>query len=56
MSKVIVTGPECSGKTTLCKALSKYFKIPISNEYAREYLKKLGLKYIQEDLIEIATE
>jgi nicotinamide riboside kinase len=56
MTKVIITGPESSGKTTLCKALSKYFEISLSKEYAREYLHQLGTNYIQEDLIEIAKE
>ena len=54
MRKIIVTGPESSGKTTLCKDLSDYFKISFSKEYAREYLQKLGRDYTQEDLIKIA--
>ena len=54
MLKIIVTGPESSGKTTLCKALSKHFKISCSQEYARKYLKKLAQDYTQEDLLKIA--
>jgi len=54
MLRIIVTGPENSGKTTLCKALSKHFKISSSKEYAREYLKKLDRNYTQEDIIKIA--
>jgi len=54
MPKIIVTGPESSGKTTLCKALSKHFNIPFSKELAREYLNELGGDYKQEDLLEIA--
>ena len=54
MFKIIATGPESSGKTTLCKALSKHFKISYSKEYAREYLEKLDRDYTQKDLIEIA--
>ena len=53
MLKIIVTGPESSGKTTLCKVLSKHFKIPSTEEYAREYL-NLGREYKEEDLLEIA--
>ena len=56
MLKIIVIGPESSGKTTLCKSLSNHFKIPFSKEYAREYLEKLGEDYSQEDLIKIAKE
>ncbi|MAX06303.1 MAG: ATPase [Flavobacteriales bacterium] len=54
MLKVIITGPESSGKTTLCKSLSNHFKIPFSKEYARKYLEKIERKYNKEDLIKIA--
>ena len=54
MRKIIITGPESSGKTTLCKALSKHFNLPFSKEYAREYLDMLNRDYKQSDLIEIA--
>ena len=55
MLKIIVTGPESSGKTTLCKALSKYYNLPFTKEFAREYLTDLGKNYLQEDLLKIAT-
>ena len=42
MLKIIVTGPESSGKTTLCKALSKHYKLPFTKEYARKYLADMG--------------
>ena len=54
MHKVIVTGPESSGKTTLCKALSEHFKISFTEEYAREYLNTINREYKEEDLLEIA--
>jgi len=54
MPKIIVTGPESSGKTTLCKALSKHFNRPFSKEYAREYLDALNRDYNQDDLLKIA--
>jgi nicotinamide riboside kinase len=54
MLKIIVTGPESSGKTTLCKTLSEHFKISFTEEYAREYLNNVGREYKEEDLIEIA--
>jgi nicotinamide riboside kinase len=54
MLKIIVTGPESSGKTTLCKSLSKHFKIPFIEEYARKYLDELGRDYKQDDLLKIA--
>ena len=54
MLKIIVTGPESSGKTTLCKALSKHFNLPFSKEYAREYLDSLNRDCNQADLLKIA--
>ena len=54
MCKIIVTGPECSGKTTLCKALSGHFKIPYSEEFARGFLDQLGRNYKKDDLLKIA--
>ena len=56
MLKIIVTGPESSGKTTLCKSLSKHFKIPFIEEYARGFLNELGRDYTQSDLLKIARE
>ena len=54
MLKIIVTGPECSGKTTLCKVLSEHFKISFTEEYAREYLTSIGKNYQKNDLLKIA--
>ena len=54
MHKVIVTGPESSGKSTLCKALSIHFKITYSEEFARGFLDQLGRNYIKDDLLKIA--
>lgn len=49
-----MTGPESSGKTTLCKALSEHFKISFTEEYAREYLNTINREYKEEDLLGIA--
>ena len=54
MIKIIVTGPESSGKTTLCIELTNNFKIPFGKEYARKYLENLDRKYTQKDLVKIA--
>lgn len=50
---IIITGPECSGKTTLTKALAKALKTGYTEEYSREYLNS-NSKYKQNDLLEIA--
>ncbi len=50
--KVTITGPESSGKTTLCQSLAEYYQISVSPEYARIYLDQLGpIKYTHEDLM-----
>ena len=56
MTKVIVTGPESSGKTTLCKQLSEQFKIPFTGEFSRKYIDNLDREYLQEDLVIIAKK
>ena len=38
MKKIIFTGPECSGKTTLTQRLAKTLKLPYTSEYVRHYL------------------
>ena len=54
MLKIILTGPESSGKTTLCTKLSKLFEISIVKEYAREYLDSLNRNYSYVDILLIA--
>jgi NadR type nicotinamide-nucleotide adenylyltransferase len=52
--KVVVIGPESTGKSTLSQALAQFFDCPWVPEYARTYLEKLGRPYDYEDLLEIA--
>ena len=52
--KVVLTGPESSGKSTLAKALAEHYQTVWVPEYAREYLKDKGLDYQFEDLEKIA--
>ena len=49
---VIVTGPESSGKSTLCEALNQEYNSILVNEYAREFLKSSDYSF--EDLEQIA--
>ena len=54
IKKIVFTGPECSGKSTLSKAIAKKMQLPLVEEYARHYLNKLGKNYIYSDLVKIA--
>jgi nicotinamide riboside kinase len=50
---IVVTGPECSGKTTLARQLAEKLGEPWVPEYAREYLSNLNRPYNTADLLEI---
>lgn len=52
--KIVVIGPESTGKSTLCAALAEYFHTIWCKEYAREYLLEHGTDYTYEDLLTIA--
>ena len=54
MLKIIVTGPESTGKTTLCKILAKHFNTLFIPEFARKLLDQLDRDYTQSHLLEIA--
>lgn len=54
IKKILVLGPESTGKSTLAKDLSTHFSEPWAPEFAREYLENLGRAYGFEDLSTIA--
>ncbi|MCC6840005.1 MAG: ATP-binding protein [Flavobacteriales bacterium] len=54
MRKVVVTGPECSGKSVLSAQLAERFGLPWVPEMARPYLDELGRPYGEADLRRIA--
>jgi nicotinamide riboside kinase len=55
MFKVVVTGPESTGKTEICKFLAASFETDFIPEYAREYLASLDRPYTFEDVEKIAS-
>ena len=52
--KVVVIGPESTGKSTLCKLLAQHYNSRWCPEFARDYLLAHGMNYTYEDLLEIA--
>ena len=54
IKKVVVIGPESTGKSTLSDLLAKHFNTEWCAEYAREYLLTNGTEYTYNDLLTIA--
>lgn len=54
IKKVVIIGPESTGKSTLCKQLAEHYNTTWVQEYAREYLLKNGTDYSYENLLDIA--
>ena len=54
MKKVVLIGPESTGKTTLASYLAERFDTVWVPEYARTYLDGLDCPYAEKDLLEIA--
>ena len=52
--KIVVTGPESTGKTTLTEALALHLNIPWIPEYARSYVEGLNRPYKYQDVEIIA--
>jgi len=54
LKKIVVIGPESTGKSTLCGYLADYYNTLWCPEFAREYLLENGTAYTIDDLITIA--
>lgn len=54
IKKIVIVGPESTGKSTLCKQLADHYHSMWCPEYAREYLLKNGTNYTFENLLHIA--
>lgn len=52
--KIVVIGPESTGKSTLSAALATVLDTAWNPEYAREYLDVIKRPYTEEDLLQIA--
>ena len=54
MKKIVVIGPESTGKSTLCEKLAAHYQTAWVEEYAREYLLENGTEYSFENLLDVA--
>ena len=54
MKKIVVIGPESTGKSTLCEQLAQHYDSLWCPEFAREYLLTNGTIYSYDDLLNIA--
>jgi NadR type nicotinamide-nucleotide adenylyltransferase len=55
MKKIVIIGPESTGKSTLCELLAEHYQTQWCPEYAREYLLENGTDYSFDDLKTIAA-
>jgi nicotinamide riboside kinase len=53
---LVVTGPECSGKTTLAARFSRQLNAKLVSEYSVEYLRDNGSNYDLSDIEKIGRE
>lgn len=54
MYKILITGPESTGKSSLVESLAKYFKAVYVSEFSRAYIDQLKRAYDENDLLLIA--
>jgi NadR type nicotinamide-nucleotide adenylyltransferase len=54
IQKIVVLGPESTGKSTLCAALAAHYQTIWTPEHARTFLSLNGTKYTYDDLLTIA--
>jgi len=54
LKKIVITGPESTGKTTLAEALAQRLNALLIPEFARSYVEKLNRPYAYSDVEKIA--
>ena len=54
--RIVVTGPESTGKTTICEFLANHYETKFVPEYAREYVENLQRPYHYTDVEKIARK
>lgn len=56
LKKIVVIGPESTGKSTLCSHLAQHYQTLWCKEFAREHLLLNGTNYTYNDLLIIAKK
>lgn len=54
--RIVITGPESSGKSSLAAWLVQKFEVPMATEYARIHLEAFGAKYEESTVIAMAQQ
>jgi len=54
LRRVVITGPESTGKTTLAEQLARHFGTVWVPEYSRTFVRNLGRAYDYKDILQIA--
>jgi NadR type nicotinamide-nucleotide adenylyltransferase len=54
LKKIVIIGPESTGKSTLCDQLARHYETTWVPEFARQYLLSNGVNYDYDDLLTIA--
>jgi NadR type nicotinamide-nucleotide adenylyltransferase len=54
LKKIVIIGPESTGKSVLCEQLAAHYETIWCKEYAREYLLAHGTDYTFDDLLTVA--
>lgn len=56
MNRIVITGPESTGKSRLAENLARHYNTLWVPEYAREYIATLNRPYNQDDIMKIAKK
>jgi NadR type nicotinamide-nucleotide adenylyltransferase len=56
LQKIVVIGPESTGKSMLCQQLAAHYQTLWVPEYARTFLTRHGMDYTYDNLLTIAQE
>lgn len=54
LRRVVVTGSESTGKTTLAERLARHYDAPLSREFSRAYAERVGRALVSADVEPIA--